>query len=78
LNDGKDVADVCRELQVSEQTYYRWRKIRATRRTVGRVDRPSVHSVHVPEGVVQACSTKGYVCRFLPRRWSAGEVPIKR
>jgi putative transposase len=25
LNDGKDVADVCRELQVSEQTYYRWR-----------------------------------------------------
>jgi putative transposase len=22
---GKDVADVCRELQVSEQTYYRWR-----------------------------------------------------
>src|SRR5215211_2447413 len=25
LNGGKDVADVCRELQVSEQTYYRWR-----------------------------------------------------
>ena len=25
LNAGKDVADVCRELQVSEQTYYRWR-----------------------------------------------------
>ena len=25
LADGKDVADVCRELQVSEQTYYRWR-----------------------------------------------------
>jgi putative transposase len=25
LNDGNDVADVCRELQVSEQTYYRWR-----------------------------------------------------
>jgi putative transposase len=25
LNDGKGVADVCRELQVSEQTYYRWR-----------------------------------------------------
>jgi transposase-like protein len=25
LNDGKDVADVCLELQVSEQTYYRWR-----------------------------------------------------
>jgi putative transposase len=25
LNEGKDVADVCRELQVSEQTYYRWR-----------------------------------------------------
>ena len=23
LNEGKDVADVCRELQVSEQTYYR-------------------------------------------------------
>ena len=23
--EGKDVADVCRELQVSEQTYYRWR-----------------------------------------------------
>jgi transposase InsO family protein len=22
LNDGKDVADVCRELQVSEQTYH--------------------------------------------------------
>jgi putative transposase len=22
---GKDIADVCRELQVSEQTYYRWR-----------------------------------------------------
>ena len=25
LGDGKDVGDVCRELQVSEQTYYRWR-----------------------------------------------------
>jgi putative transposase len=25
LNEDKDVADVCRELQVSEQTYYRWR-----------------------------------------------------
>ncbi len=24
-NEGKDVADVCRALQVSEQTYYRWR-----------------------------------------------------
>jgi putative transposase len=24
LNEGKDVADVCRELQVSEQTYYGW------------------------------------------------------
>jgi putative transposase len=23
LGEGKDVADVCRELQVSEQTYYR-------------------------------------------------------
>ena len=23
LTDGKDVANVCRELQVSEQTYYR-------------------------------------------------------
>ena len=23
---GKDIADVCRELQVSEQTYYRWRR----------------------------------------------------
>jgi hypothetical protein len=23
--EGKDVADVCRELQVSEQTYDRWR-----------------------------------------------------
>ena len=25
LNEGKDVSDVCRELQVSEQTYHRWR-----------------------------------------------------
>ena len=25
LGEGKDVADVCRQLQVSEQTYYRWR-----------------------------------------------------
>ena len=25
LADGMDIADVCRELQVSEQTYYRWR-----------------------------------------------------
>ena len=25
LAEGKDVADVCRELSVSEQTYYRWR-----------------------------------------------------
>ena len=25
LGEGKDLADVCRELQVSEQTYYRWR-----------------------------------------------------
>jgi putative transposase len=25
LNEGKDVADVCREGQVSEQTYYGWR-----------------------------------------------------
>jgi transposase len=24
LGEGRDVADVCRELQVSEQTYYRW------------------------------------------------------
>jgi transposase-like protein len=25
LNEGKDIAELCRELQVSEQTYYRWR-----------------------------------------------------
>ena len=25
LAEGKDVADVCRDLGVSEQTYYRWR-----------------------------------------------------
>jgi putative transposase len=25
LGEGKDVADVCRELQIAEQTYYRWR-----------------------------------------------------
>ena len=25
LGEGKDVADVCRALGVSEQTYYRWR-----------------------------------------------------
>ncbi|MDT5151311.1 MAG: putative transposase [Mycobacterium sp.] len=25
LAEGKEVADVCRELQVSAQTYYRWR-----------------------------------------------------
>ena len=25
LGEGKLVADVCRELQISEQTYYRWR-----------------------------------------------------
>ena len=25
LGEGRDVADVCGELQVSEQTYYRWR-----------------------------------------------------
>lgn len=25
LGEGKDVADVCRELRVSEQTCYRWR-----------------------------------------------------
>ena len=25
LGEGKDVADVCRALRVSEQTYYRWR-----------------------------------------------------
>src|SRR5690349_21786388 len=25
LAEGKEVSDVCRELQVAEQTYYRWR-----------------------------------------------------
>ena len=25
LNEGKDLAAVCRHLQVSEQTYHRWR-----------------------------------------------------
>ena len=25
LAEGKGVADVCRELQIAEQTYYRWR-----------------------------------------------------
>ena len=25
LAEGKEIADVCRELQVAEQTYYRWR-----------------------------------------------------
>jgi putative transposase len=25
LGEGRDVADVCHELGVSEQTYYRWR-----------------------------------------------------
>jgi putative transposase len=25
LGEGKDVADVCRELGISEPTYYRWR-----------------------------------------------------
>jgi transposase-like protein len=26
LANGKTVGDVCRELEISEQTYYRWRK----------------------------------------------------
>jgi putative transposase len=26
LNEGKDVAEVARQLQVSEQTYHRWRR----------------------------------------------------
>src|SRR5262245_50828719 len=25
LGEGKDVADVCRQLQISEQTYHQWR-----------------------------------------------------
>ena len=25
LAEGKDIGDVCRELEVSEHTYYRWR-----------------------------------------------------
>lgn len=25
LSEGKDVADVCRHLQITEATYYRWR-----------------------------------------------------
>jgi putative transposase len=25
LGEGKDVADVCRELRISQQTYFRWR-----------------------------------------------------
>ena len=25
LGEGKDIADVCRELGIAEQTYYRWR-----------------------------------------------------
>jgi transposase-like protein len=25
LGEGRDIADVCRELGVAEQTYYRWR-----------------------------------------------------
>jgi transposase-like protein len=25
LAEGREVADVCRELQIFEQTYYRWR-----------------------------------------------------
>ena len=25
LSEGKDIADVCRELGIAEQTYYRWR-----------------------------------------------------
>jgi len=25
LGEGKDIAEVCRELGVAEQTYYRWR-----------------------------------------------------
>jgi len=25
LNEGKDLADICRELQVSQQRDYRWR-----------------------------------------------------
>jgi transposase-like protein len=25
LAEGKDIAEVCRQMQVSEQTYYRWR-----------------------------------------------------
>ena len=25
LGEGKEIAEVCRELQVSEQTHYRWR-----------------------------------------------------
>ena len=25
LAEGKDIADVCHELEVSDQTYYRWR-----------------------------------------------------
>lgn len=26
LGQGKDVKDVCKQLEVTEQTYYRWRK----------------------------------------------------
>lgn len=33
LADGQDVAAVCRELGVSEQTYYRWRNQAGSRLT---------------------------------------------
>jgi putative transposase len=36
LGEGKDVAYVCRELQVSEQTYYRWRTSSAGSRLMTR------------------------------------------
>ncbi|HEX9636983.1 MAG TPA: transposase [Acidobacteriota bacterium] len=27
LNEGSDVIEICRELEISEQSYYRWRKL---------------------------------------------------
>ena len=42
LGEGKDVADVCRELGVSEQTYYRWRnQFGGSRPTTPNVSRTS-------------------------------------
>ena len=68
IANGKRIKEVCRELGVSEQTYYRWRReyvcsVMPSSRLISFTDLPRARPTSASRSAVMICSG---VCRFLP------------